>query len=179
MGSMLDLLKPDGYIMVNKKLVRTIGLNESLILGSLCSKQDYWNNHWDFQKYGQFDGFFFCTAEQFECETTLSPYQQRNAITKLEAAGLIETDLRGNPAKKYFRVNEYELELLFFDEEHLAKLKSKMSKNLTLTILDILILQIVRLKVTLLTGRENLRARERVRLRISIQNVYMKILYLS
>ena len=126
MVDILDLLKPDGYIMVNKKIVQLFGLHEAILLGSLCSKQSYWKDHWDTTTYGQWDGYFFCTAEQFEEETTLSSHFQRKAFTNLEEQGIIKTTLRGVPAKKYFHVNEYKLLALFCPEEETKEVETKV-----------------------------------------------------
>ena len=109
MSGILDLLKPDGYIMANKTIIKLCGLHEAILLGSLCSRQSYWNEHWNVDKYGKFDGYFFCTIEELEDETTLSGYFQRNAFKNLEEKGFIKTSLRGVPAKKYFKVVESKL----------------------------------------------------------------------
>lgn len=98
----LELLASEAHITVNKALIKECGLHEALLLGALCSKQMYWKNKGECTK----DGFFFCTAEYLEEETTLSPYLQRKAFGNLEKQGLIKTKITGIPAKKYFRVIE-------------------------------------------------------------------------
>lgn len=103
--SILELLATEAHITVNKALIRVCGLHEAILLGSLCGKQVYWKNREECME----DGFFFCTAEYLEKETTLSPYQQKKAFDNLEKQGLIETKITGIPAKKYFKVVESKL----------------------------------------------------------------------
>lgn len=99
--NILDLIGTDGFIMVNKNIVKEIGLHEAILLGCLASKQKYWKDRNELN-----EGYFFCTAEQFEEETTLSPYLQREALKHLEELNFISTKLKGLPRIKYFRVNE-------------------------------------------------------------------------
>ena len=109
--------------MANKTIIKEIGLHEAIILGSLCCRQSYWDDKehrersWFVEKYGEYEGFFFCTAKELEEETTLSPYQQRNALNKLEEMGFIETKLKGVPATKWMKVNERKLVEFFLDDE--------------------------------------------------------------
>ena len=131
--SITNLLNQNGFIMTNKKIIKMCGLHEAILLGALCSRQDYWNDarHWDSEKYALYDGFFFCTAADLEEETTLSPYLQRNAFKNLIEQGFIETQLRGVPALKWFRVNEKKLQAVFLDlEDSQAKpVKNSNSSN--------------------------------------------------
>ena len=136
MANVLDLLKPDGYIMANKKIIKMFGLHEAILLGSLCSRQSMWNDYyksgrWDESQYGKYEGFFYCTAESLECETTLSAYLQRNAFKNLEDQGLIETKLKGLPATKWFRVNEKKLVEIFLNDEDEDDVNNNSSNSLT------------------------------------------------
>src|SRR5690625_1732509 len=51
------------------------------------------------------DGWFYQTSDTLEELTTLSRYKQDNAIEQLENAGILEKDVRGIPAKRYFRLD--------------------------------------------------------------------------
>ena len=42
MNSISKLLSTDGYIQVNKALIKKIGLHEAIIIGELCSEYNYW-----------------------------------------------------------------------------------------------------------------------------------------
>lgn len=104
--NLLELICSDGYIVVNKALIKEYGLNEALLLGVLASKQMYWKGRPDTETP---DGFFYCTAKYIEEETTLSPHKQRNALANLEEMGIIETKLKGVPALKHFKILEDKL----------------------------------------------------------------------
>lgn len=58
------------------------------------------------------DGFFYNTIEDMEKDTTLTGRQQRTAIKNLIELNLIEYDIRGLPATRYFRIIQDETALL-------------------------------------------------------------------
>ena len=76
----MKLIESKGYISVSKELARNIGLHETMILTELISKYNY------FKDKGQLDkeGFFFCTVDDLEHETTINKYYQNKAITNLK-----------------------------------------------------------------------------------------------
>ena len=105
--SIINLLSNNGYIIVNKHLIKTIGLHEAIILGEMCSEYTYWSsvNRLEY-------GFFYSTRENIEKNTGLSPYQQRQAFKTLVDIGAIITKERGMPQKIWYSLNEekiYEL----------------------------------------------------------------------
>ena len=97
-----DLLRNDGFIIYNKNLAKNIGVNEAILYSELLSRWNY------FKQRGQLteDGFFFNTVKDLEDGTSLSDYQQRRALNSLKDKGLIEMEVRGIPAKRYFRIVE-------------------------------------------------------------------------
>lgn len=104
-NNILKLIASNAYIITSKELARAFGLNAAVLLGELASKHNYWEAHNKLTE----DGFFFATAEDIEHETTLSAYQQRAAIAKLEKLGVVETKLKGIPAVKYFKLDAEKL----------------------------------------------------------------------
>ena len=102
--SLLKLLASSNYIPLNKQLIKIFGIEEALILGELCSEYEYWVKE-DKLK----DDMFFCSVSKLEEHTTLSEYQQRKAIKKLEDIGIIKTVLKGVPATRYFCIDENKL----------------------------------------------------------------------
>lgn len=104
-NNILKLIASNAYIITSKELARSFGLNAAVLLGELASKHNYWEAHNKLTE----DGFFFATAEDIEHETTLSAYQQRAAIAKLEKLGVVETKLKGIPAVKYFKLDAEKL----------------------------------------------------------------------
>lgn len=111
--NVLNLLADGNFITVNKTVIKKVGLYEAILLGVLAGKQKYWEEHDGLTE----DGYFFNTIENFEEETTISEYQQRQAFKHLEELGIISTKRIGIPAKKYFRINTKAVLNLFEIEE--------------------------------------------------------------
>ena len=80
---MIELLSNTGYIMVNKTLIKRIGLHEALMLGELCSEYSYWKSTGKLDE----EGYFFSTRENIEENIGLSSFQQRKAMTTLTSSG--------------------------------------------------------------------------------------------
>lgn len=99
-----DLLKSDGgSIVVNKYLINALGPQTALIFGELISKQSY------FEELGQTnDGWFYETSKMIELNTGYSYFQQKKSLQILSDLKLIETSIKGVPAKKFFRITSDE-----------------------------------------------------------------------
>lgn len=102
--SILSLIASDGFIVINKKILELFGIQAALLLGELANEANYWAMQNKLE-----DGFFYSTSENLEKRTSLSFYQQAQAIKKLEQAGVLSTIVKGIPATKYFKINEKEL----------------------------------------------------------------------
>lgn len=100
--SVIQLLASNGFITVNKHLARTLGLDEAVIFGELCSKYDYRETRGELDE----NGFFYCTVEDLEENTALGEHRQRKAINNLVKIGLVEQVTKGLPRKRFFRINE-------------------------------------------------------------------------
>lgn len=130
MSILMSIISNDGYIILNKYVMKALGLHEAILLGELCSEYIYWYKEEKLQ-----DGFFYSTRENIEKETTLSPFQQRQALKKLTEIGLVEILERDMPKKTYYKVNEekvykflLETDLNFTD---VKKFDDKTLNNLT------------------------------------------------
>jgi hypothetical protein len=121
---MKKLLSSTAFLVVNKILARTIGLKETILLADLISKEEYFDN--------MQDGWFFNTEANIQQDTTLTPYQQRNALKTLKKYGIIETKRKGIPAKQYFKINE-ELVVKFLNNKSCSNSttfnKNKLNNN--------------------------------------------------
>jgi uncharacterized phage protein (TIGR02220 family) len=94
------LLMSSGSIVVNKELALALGLETAIMYSELLSKAEYFKDNLNNE------GMFFNTIEDMQKSTTLSAYQQRLAINKLEKYNLINCKLKGLPATRYFWINE-------------------------------------------------------------------------
>ena len=121
---MKKLLSSTAFLVVNKSLARSIGLKETILLADLISKEEYFDN--------MQDGWFFNTEANIQQDTTLTPYQQRNALKTLKKYGIIETKRKGIPAKQYFKINE-ELVVKFLNNKSCSNSttfnKNKLNNN--------------------------------------------------
>jgi hypothetical protein len=127
---LMSILSSDSYIILNKYVMKAIGLHEAILLGELCSEYIYWCKEEKLQ-----DGYFFSTRENIERETTLSPHQQRQALKNLVNYGFVEVTEKDMPKKTYYKIIENKVydflsntELEFAD---VKKFNDKSLKNLT------------------------------------------------
>ena len=98
---MKHLLSSTAFLIVNKKIAKALGLNAAILLSDLISKEAYFIEHQQLT-----EGWFFNTEANINTDTTLSPYQQRKALTTLKEHYLVEMKRKGIPAKQYFKINE-------------------------------------------------------------------------
>lgn len=137
MNILMSLLSNSGYIIVNKEIIRKIGLHEAIILGELCSEYCYW------EKANKLDnGYFFSTRENIAENTGLSAYQQREPFKKLVNIGIVKEKLKGMPQLKWYSLDMDNLYKLFNEktdftsrceetkEQGSEKLNDKNLKNL-------------------------------------------------
>ena len=92
-----DLLTNNGYIIVNKILMKEYGLEEAIIIGEISSEYNYYKSRNELLE----DRAFYSTVEKIEENTTLSKYQQSKAINHLKDLGLIDFYYKGIPPKRY------------------------------------------------------------------------------
>ena len=91
-----ELLLSSNYWVMNKNVVKTFGIETAFLLTNLAEAEQMMSTD---------DGWFYQTSDTLEELTTLSRYKQDNAIEQLENAGILEKDVRGIPAKRYFRLD--------------------------------------------------------------------------
>lgn len=108
-----DLIRADGSIVINKNLCHAIGREETIVYSELLSRYNYFNIREELDE----EGFFYNTVDDFELATTLNGKEQKKAIDKLTKLGLIQTKLKGVPAKRYFKIID-DLPMLLAYIEH-------------------------------------------------------------
>ena len=131
---MKHLLSSSAYLVVNKRLARQIGLNAVVLLADLISKENYFIINGTIK-----NGWFYNTSKNIERDTTLTNYQQKKAIKKLEDIGFIETSLKGMPATLHFKIIENKI-LTFLNtsfketsKQDLKKLETNKNKEIRIT----------------------------------------------
>lgn len=111
MDFIANLLSNNGFIMVNKTIIKVLGLHEAIILGELCSEYNYWKTCNKLV-----DGMFYSTRENIENNTGLSAHYQRNAMNTLENNKILTKIKMGCPAVNYYRINFEQLSTLLTTE---------------------------------------------------------------
>lgn len=91
------LMASSGYWVLNKKLVAMYGVETAFFLTSLAEAETYVTR-------GK-GGWFYQTIETVENLTGLTRYKQDRALKELVDDGVVETDVRGMPAKRYMKLN--------------------------------------------------------------------------
>lgn len=117
LNNMLDLLRADGSILVNKKLIKKIGLEEAIVYSELASQYNFWSIKGELVnsdcKKSTSGEWFFCTVEKLEEHTTIKRDRQLKIIKNLKKMDLLETKLMGLPSKRYFRITEKIFSIMF------------------------------------------------------------------
>lgn len=113
-GPVKQLLLSGSFWALSKPLVYTLGLETAFLLCNFAEAENLSS-----------DGWFYQTISTVEQMTTLSRRKQDKAIAKLEKLGILETDIRGMPAKRYFMINYDKVgEILFGDSVQTSMVKT-------------------------------------------------------
>ncbi|CUU81701.1 Uncharacterised protein [Campylobacter hyointestinalis subsp. hyointestinalis] len=105
MSIITKTLKSNGYFVINKHLMRVLGLNKAIILSLFIDKADYYDNQ-----------MFFYTIEDISeaLGGGLSEREIRATIKSLiDENLLIDKGMIGIPAKRFFLINEIKISELF------------------------------------------------------------------
>ena len=108
----LNLFNSGNSISVNRPLAHALGVNAAILYGALLGKHLYYLQH-DMLKE---DGWFYSTIADLQESTSLTRRQQERGIDTLVKAELIETGVKGLPARRYFRIIERTLENVVNDK---------------------------------------------------------------
>lgn len=103
--SVINVLANDNYIIVNKSLIKEVGLKESILLGELAAEYNYYKNKNQLDE----EGYFYSTIENVEENTSLSKYEQKKALEKLELRRLVFSKVKGIPATRHIKLNNLQL----------------------------------------------------------------------
>ena len=97
---LLEVLNPTNTVSRNRLLSFAIGNSEAEIYNSLIAKHVYYNNLGKLTE----GGWFYSTVKDLHLSSGYAEDAQKTAIRHLIKHGLIESELKGLPAKRYFRI---------------------------------------------------------------------------
>lgn len=128
-----SLVKADGFIQVNRLLIKKFKLMPAILLGELLSERNYWRKEdklviseykGSSENTNQYIGtefeWFYSTRQNLEENTGMTVDNQRTAQKKLEDAKVLLCMKVGLPAVNYYAIN---------DKRLLAILKGEISIN--------------------------------------------------
>lgn len=118
MDELFKLLNPDNTVTINRPLAHALGTNEAIIYSALIAKQAFYEQ----REMLDSEGWFYSTVNDLEESTALTKRQQSYSIKALVVAGLIESEKRGMPARRCFRVLENVELLKSYIEKGAAKM---------------------------------------------------------
>lgn len=97
---LLEVLNPTNTVSRNRLLSFAIGNVEAEIYNCLIAKHVYYNNQGKLHE----GGWFYSTVMDLHLSSGYAEDAQKTAIRHLIKHGLIESELKGLPAKRYFRI---------------------------------------------------------------------------
>lgn len=115
-----QLLMSSSYFVLNKQIVKVIGIEAGFLLTTLIEASDGLSNN---------DGWFYKTAPSLEEETGLSNHKQSKIIEELTKLGILEQENKGMPMKRYFRINFKKIEELVFKTQDLKNSNASIKEN--------------------------------------------------
>jgi len=106
-----NTLSNEAFFMVNKVMLKYIGsANAAILLASFISKHEY------FKKQGKLEyGSFFNTKEMIIEDTGLTEQSILRAEKLLEKLGLITSQLKGLPRRKWYTIQWKHIECILSD----------------------------------------------------------------
>lgn len=133
-NSIKQLLMSSNYFILNKQLVKALGIETAFLLSALVEADDQLADE---------EGWFYQTSKTIEDITGLSNYKQSLGIEKLIDLGILEQINKGIPMKRYFKISYEKIQKLVFKNfenctsKNLKTSSQKISKNKELNINNI------------------------------------------
>lgn len=91
-----QLLLSSNYWVLNKEVVKLFGIETAFFLSNLAEAENLMSDK---------NGWFYQTTDTVEKITTLSRHKQNECIKRLEKANILEKNVRGMPARRFFRID--------------------------------------------------------------------------
>lgn len=123
-----QLLNQNNYLFLNKILIKSIGLEETIILGEFIDCYDYYEKN-NLLK----DDYFFYTYSKIREELNIKEDTARKAIRHLQDLKIIDIKKMGIPCKTYYKINDEQIKFLIDKQEEEKKNIKFKEKGATIT----------------------------------------------
>lgn len=123
-NSIKQLLMSSNYFILNKQLVKALGIETAFLLSALVEADDQLADE---------EGWFYQTSKTIEDITGLSNYKQSLGIERLIELGVLEQINKGIPMKRYFKISYEEIQKLLlkkFEDCNSKNFKTSLKKTL-------------------------------------------------
>ncbi len=113
MSLLSNTLSNNSFYITNKKLIKALGPNASMILTHLIDQHKYLESKNELQP----DGSFFCRAKWIESELNIGEKARRSAFKLLEKMELISVHRKGMPSAFYYILNDSKILAIIQDKK--------------------------------------------------------------
>ena len=96
----IEAFKSDGFLIVNKTLIKQFGLITAVLLSNYIDKHVYFR-----KKYPDNNGWFYLTHEQQMEQLGIKEHSLRKCKKELVAIDLLTIERRGIPAREWYKIN--------------------------------------------------------------------------
>ncbi len=117
---LIDLLRENGNLIVNKKLIQKIELIPAILLSNYIEKHKYFKEH-----NPKNDGWFFLAHKKIMDEFNIKEYSITKSKMKLLDLQLITIERRGIPSKEWIKINYSNLYALLTVENYSTQVPTK------------------------------------------------------
>lgn len=107
--SIKRLLMSSNYFVLNKQLVRILGIETAFLLSTFVEADETLSDS---------NGWFYQTALTIEEITGLSNHKQSKCIEQLISLGILLQENKGMPMKRYFKLNYEKISEILEDEKN-------------------------------------------------------------
>lgn len=114
-----QILLGSSYIVINKTVLKIFGYETALFLSTLAEAETLLSDD---------DGWFYQTIDTIEGLTGLSRFKQERCIEQLEEFSIIKKEVRGLPAKRFFKLDYEKIQTLI--ESYLQPHCNQVTNNM-------------------------------------------------
>jgi len=121
----LEAFKSEGYLIVNKTLIKVLGLFPAILLSNYIDKCLYFRS-----KYPDNDGWFYLTHEQQAQQLNIGERFIRKNKQFLIEKGILLTERRGIPSKEWLKINSIVLSNLLLSSNEEKEQKEQVDSDI-------------------------------------------------